>query len=293
MKNKRVIRLFLDYEHEEKWLNKMAAKGYNLIRCAFGRYYFEKGSPGGYIYRLEFLDELPDHPDSSAYLEFLSETGVEHVASNDRWIYVRRRSELGDFEIYSDLDSKINHHKRISQMLLIIVIPNIVSALNQIAIKKRLKELFIDYLVIVAYLAVLFLVNFLLIVFVLGGLPEYTELQSQFIAIFTSVIPIILIFSYLDFYRNGSIGKKAASLKLNFKDHRFRFSLLRNLVKFLPWQLGHIGVIRGVYTEFDLTSIVIANLGTILGLIMLFMGLFRQDKRHLGDMAAGTQVTSA
>lgn len=165
--------------------------------------------------------------------------------------------------------------------------------MNQITVWKRLKELFIDYLIIIAYLAILFLVNLVLILFVFDGLPEYTELQSQLIAIFTSVIPIILIFSYLDFYRNGSIGKKAASLKLNFKDHRFRFSLLRNLVKFLPWQLGHIGVIRGVYTEFDLTSIVIANLGTILGLIMLFMGLFRQDKRHLGDMAAGTQVTSA
>lgn len=130
MKNKRVIRLFLDYEHEEKWLNKMADKGYNLIRSAFGRYYFEKGSPGEYIYRLEFLNELPDHPDSRAYLEFLSETGVEHVATNDRWIYVRRRSELGDFEIYSDLDSKIKHHKRISQVMMIFVIPNIVSALS-------------------------------------------------------------------------------------------------------------------------------------------------------------------
>jgi hypothetical protein len=130
MKNKRVIRLFLDYEHEEKWLNKMAAKGYHLVRCAFGRYYFEKGSPGEFIYRLEFLDELPDHPDSRAYLEFLTETGVEHVASNDRWIYVRRRFELGDFEIYSDLDSKIKHHKRISQMMTIFVIPNIVSALS-------------------------------------------------------------------------------------------------------------------------------------------------------------------
>ena len=35
-----------------------------------------------------------------------------------------------------------------------------------------------------------------------------TELQSQLIALVTSVIPIILIFTYLDYSKEGSIGNE-------------------------------------------------------------------------------------
>ena len=51
---------------------------------------------------------------------------------------------------------------------------------------------------------------------VFKGIPKVTELQSQLIATITSVIPIIIIFSILDFKR-GSIGKQKVGLKLYFK----------------------------------------------------------------------------
>lgn len=51
-----------------------------------------------------------------------------------------------------------------------------------------------------------------------------------------------------------------------------------------------MGVIHGIYSDFDMTAIMIANSGTFLGLVLLFMGLFRKDKRHLGDLIAGTKV---
>ncbi len=162
--------------------------------------------------------------------------------------------------------------------------------MNYIPIKKRIIELVVDYLVIIAYLVLLFLVNFGLTFLIWGGIPNYTELQAQLIATFTSVIPIILIFSYFDFYKRGSIGKRVAKLELTFAHKNFSHSLLRNIVKFLPWQLGHIGVIHGMYHDFNISSIVIANLGMVLGIILLLMGLFRKDKRHLGDMIAHTKV---
>lgn len=161
--------------------------------------------------------------------------------------------------------------------------------MNHIPVKIRLKELLVDYVVIIAYLAWLFIINLVIMFFHLNGIPEYTETQSQLIATFTSVIPIILIFSYLDF-KDGSVGKRAAGLKLTYDNHRFSSSLIRNVIKFLPWQLGHVGVIHGMYSGFDMTAIVITNGGTLLGLIMLSMGLFRKDKRHLGDLLAGTKV---
>ncbi|HAM81736.1 RDD family protein [Ornithinibacillus bavariensis] len=162
--------------------------------------------------------------------------------------------------------------------------------MNNIPLKSRLKELLVDYLVILAYLFLLLIMNLGIIFFVLEEIPEYTEMQTQLIAVFTSVIPIIFVFSYLDYFKNGSVGKRVSGLKLTYKNRKFSSSLTRNIIKFLPWQLGHIGVIHGMYNDFSITSIIIMNSGTLLGLILIYMGLFRKDKRHLGDLIAGTKV---
>ncbi|WP_373428201.1 hypothetical protein [Streptococcus ruminantium] len=79
-------------------------------------------------------------------------------------------------------------------------------------------------------------------------------------------------------------------LKLAFKNRKYSFALVRNTIKFLPWQLGHMGTIRGVYTGFDTISIVLEVLSVGLMLVLFFMGTIRNDKRHLGDLIAGTQV---
>jgi uncharacterized RDD family membrane protein YckC len=86
--------------------------------------------------------------------------------------------------------------------------------MNNIPIKKRLIELLVDYLVIIVYLLLLLLANLAISFLILDGIPAYTELQAQLIATLTSVIPIILLFSYLDFYEKGSLGKRVAGLKV-------------------------------------------------------------------------------
>ncbi len=160
---------------------------------------------------------------------------------------------------------------------------------NNLPWKMRLKELFIDYMCILIYLIILFGITMGIYLVVLKGIPEFNELQSQLVAIFTSVIPIILIFSFLD-YTKGSIGKRKAGLELYYNDKNFGASLTRNIIKFLPWQLAHMGVIRGVYTSFDMVALIFAICSMMLALVMLVMGLVRKDKRHLGDLIAGTQT---
>ena len=75
-----------DYDKEEEWLNKMAAMGLAMTGVGFARYTFKEGAPGEYIYRLQLLENLPGHTESVQYLRFLEETGVEHVASMNRWV---------------------------------------------------------------------------------------------------------------------------------------------------------------------------------------------------------------
>lgn len=160
---------------------------------------------------------------------------------------------------------------------------------NNIACKRRLKELLIDYIFILIYLVLLFGIVMGIYFVVLKGIPEFNEWQSQILATVTSVIPIILIFACFD-YNKGSIGKQKSGLKLHYKNKNFGTSLIRNIIKFLPWQLAHIGVIHGIYSEFDALAIIFTNLSMALALVMLIMSLVRKDKRHLGDLIAGTQI---
>ena len=54
-----------------------------------------------------------------------------------------------------------------------------------------------------------------------------------------------------------------------------------------------MAVIHGVYAEFDTMSIVLSLISCILLVIMFLMGTMRRDRRHLGDILAGTQVQLA
>ena len=164
-----------------------------------------------------------------------------------------------------------------------------IKEVNDIAIVDRIKELVIDWLVICVYLIILAIISVSFYMIVFKGIPKVTELQSQLIATITSVIPIIIIFSILDF-KKGSIGKQKSGLKLYFKERKFRYSIIRNIVKFMPWQIGHMATIHGIYTEFDTLSIVLQIISLTLLVTMFLMGILRKDKRHLGDILAGTQV---
>ena len=108
-----VYKPYWDFEKEERWLNDMAAKGLALSDYTWCRYAFEETPRGKYLYRIELLENLPSHPESQAYLRFLEENGVEVVTSYMRWVYLRRNAADGPFDIYTDLDSKIRHYKRI------------------------------------------------------------------------------------------------------------------------------------------------------------------------------------
>lgn len=118
-----VHKLFWAWEHEkeEKWLDAMSAKGLQLTGIGFCKYTFEEGNKGEYTYRLELLENSPTHAESIAYIRFLEETGVEYVGSIFRWAYFRKKAAEGDFEIYSDIDSKIKHHKRIITLFILLI----------------------------------------------------------------------------------------------------------------------------------------------------------------------------
>ena len=127
---KTVHKLFFvwDFEKEERWLNEMALSGWALKSVGWCRYTFEKTEPGEYIIRLEM------RPADEGYLAFMEETGAEYVGRVIQWIFFRRRASEGAFDLFSDIDSRTEHMDRITRMLKLIGLANLligsVNALN-------------------------------------------------------------------------------------------------------------------------------------------------------------------
>ena len=99
-----------DYDKEERWLNDMARQGWALVSVGYCKFVFERCEPEEYIIRTEMRIKDDD------YIIFMKETGAEYIGRCLQWVYFRRKSELGSFDLMSDIDSKIEHLNRIYKM---------------------------------------------------------------------------------------------------------------------------------------------------------------------------------
>ena len=114
-----------NFDKEEKWLNEMAAKGMALVSIGFGKYEFEDCVPGEYKICMQMLEKRASHPESQKYMEFLEDTGAEHVGTFKNWVYFRKKAAEGDFELFSDHESKVKYLKRIIQFVALVTVLNL------------------------------------------------------------------------------------------------------------------------------------------------------------------------
>ena len=66
-----------------------------------------------------------EQPIAEEYEAFTYETGAEQVGNYFRWVYFRKKTAHGPFDLYSDLDSRIRHLKRIIALILPISLANL------------------------------------------------------------------------------------------------------------------------------------------------------------------------
>lgn len=110
-----------DFDKEEKWLNEMAAKGLCLVSVGFCKYEFEDCIPGEYRICLQLLEKSPRNPEMQKYIEFMEETGAEHVGSFTRWVYFRKKASEGNFILFSDNASRVKYLSSILSFIALIV----------------------------------------------------------------------------------------------------------------------------------------------------------------------------
>lgn len=112
-----------DFDKEEEWLENMARNGWVLDGVGFCTYHFIKTEPGEYSVRLQYLPIAEENTD---YTNLLEESGAERVGRMVQWVYYRKKTADGPFQLFSDLDSRITHLDKIAKLMLIIAIMNLV-----------------------------------------------------------------------------------------------------------------------------------------------------------------------
>lgn len=116
------FRLYSDKDLEERFLNDMVAKGYAMTKFRLGVYWFEKCEPREYTYKIDLVNDK-DKNQQDEYYDLIRETGGEIVQTYGIWVFLRKK---GEFELYTDNESKIEEYNRIRNMYLL-------SALVQLA----------------------------------------------------------------------------------------------------------------------------------------------------------------
>lgn len=125
------FRLYYNKDTETEWLNKMAADGWALTGFFAGFYRFEECEKGEYTYQVDLGDQL--FSVSSEYRELMEELGVEIVTLWGYWIILRKRTADGPFELYTDVESQIEHYTKILRMFKVVCILEIICMLIEVA----------------------------------------------------------------------------------------------------------------------------------------------------------------
>lgn len=160
----------------------------------------------------------------------------------------------------------------------------------------RLKAFLLDYLLILVYLAILFIIALFLMPSI-RLLFQNSLIQAQMFGFLLITLPVSLYFIITD-SRIGkqSFGKKRAKIRvLNQKGEPASVlqMTIRTIIKFLPWELSHFLAYRLV----DLGDASVPFLYTLLGVLIytlmfsyILTALFTKKKQSLYDIISKTQV---
>lgn len=114
------VRLYFDKDKEIKWLNEMADEGWAMSGFFAGFYKFEQAEKGKWRYQVDFGEKFGSVTED--YREFMNEADIEIVQSWGYWIILRQLASKGEFQLYTDVESSIEHYSRILKMFKVVTI---------------------------------------------------------------------------------------------------------------------------------------------------------------------------
>ncbi|MBE5881959.1 MAG: DUF2812 domain-containing protein [Lachnospiraceae bacterium] len=118
------FKLYFDKDEETKWLNEKADEGWALTGFFAGFYTFEKCEKGKWKYQIDFGQKFGTATED--YREFMADAGIEIVQCWGYWIILRKLASAGDFQLYTDVESSIEHYSKILKLFKVVTIIEII-----------------------------------------------------------------------------------------------------------------------------------------------------------------------
>ncbi len=106
------LKVFVDFDKEEAWLNQMAAQGHLLSKVDF-RYTFTPIQPGSTTVRLDYRPSM-SRSDFNDYLKLFEDAGWQHLDGSKGGgpQYFASYSADENADIFSDAASKAQRYRR-------------------------------------------------------------------------------------------------------------------------------------------------------------------------------------
>ncbi len=158
------------------------------------------------------------------------------------------------------------------------------------AFLRRAGAYAIDYAVIAVYALALAGVTLA----VTGPDPDLSNAAGYGLALATLTAPVVLVFSILESMFGASPGKALTGLRVMRGKAKPQFSraLARNGLKFLPWEIAHIGIWLTPGQPFvdppGLVSLVLMH--AAMAAVLLQAGLIAIFRAGVHDWATGLRV---
>lgn len=159
---------------------------------------------------------------------------------------------------------------------------------------KRVLAWIVDCVVILAYACVLFGVMTILSFTGLVTLDTVHPVTGQLIGFFTLTLPVALYCIFLEAGgKHATIGKRMLKIEVTADSLTTQQVVMRNIIKFLPWEFAHGGVLWINYIRTPETPIWIWFLliaPQVIVVIYIMSIIATKGSRSLYDMLAGTRV---
>ena len=162
-----------------------------------------------------------------------------------------------------------------------------------------MKAFIIDYVIILIYIGMLLGMSLLVSRIFKLKLDNLSPVAGELIAFVTLTLPVILYFTLSENGKYaGTIGKRKLGLHVVSKPltkASFGQLLIRNCIKFLPWELAHFFIFQLFYfnsnnkatPDWVLTGLITSQL---LAIIYLLFIIFNKNNRSIYELFSQTRV---
>ena len=169
----------------------------------------------------------------------------------------------------------------------------IVHKLNMMSklILNRILAFGIDYLIIIGYGVVLFAITTTI------GVVSLSPLEGQIVGFISLTLPVYLYFYLMEKSSlAATLGKRVMNISVQTQTENIRYGVLfRNILKFLPWEIAHLGVHWIIYysgigeaTPIWVWVALILPQVIVLGYILSIV--FYEGESSLYDKIANTKI---